>query len=151
MDTHSPSPPPIDGDTIAALIPASQTLLFWIQRSLNRNVVVYVATEDGSVDAYWLMFEKATTGAEGTMSVPTEPLTATERRMAYGFTLDPAGTLSLSALPSRTFRVVGPPPHVSLGDSEIVGLFVQMKGGLIPRVHYVDVHFADGRVTREAK
>jgi len=136
----------MDSDAIAALIPSGQTLLFWVKRSTNRNVIVYVASGDASggvsVDAYWLMFEKA---AEGGV-VPTEPLTSMERRMAYGFTVDAEGCLSLAALPSRKLPIGGSPLRAHLdGGSEIVeGLFVQMKRGIVPRVDYVQVHLADG-------
>ncbi|TAJ15118.1 DUF4833 domain-containing protein [Marinilabiliaceae bacterium JC017] len=62
--------------------------LFYIQRSLNRNTVVYEANfdEQGNLDAanpvkiYWVMYEK-----EGNI----EELTYLERKFAYGINFHP--------------------------------------------------------------
>ena len=63
---------------------SAPNLLFYIGRSLNKNVVVYCYNKSGKnlnsdtpLSAYWIMREKENN--------PTEELTFMESKMAFGF------------------------------------------------------------------
>ena len=72
----------------------SSHLLFSIERSVNKNKVYYEAklNKDGTMDvktpvhAYWIVWEKDSTGKT------YEELDAIEKRLAYGFKLEPVVT-----------------------------------------------------------
>jgi hypothetical protein len=96
-------------------------LLFEIERSTNRNVVVCAARRDATdgfrldaaapVDAYWRDVEPETLRQNAARGLgERSELTALERRLAYGFDVGPLradGTaeLRLRALPARPLTV----------------------------------------------
>jgi hypothetical protein len=119
--------------------------LFVVERSTNRNVVLYEARmrKDGTLDrkepvrTRWKMVEKG----PGVY----EELTGFERDSAYGVETREAAadraTVGIKALSQRSIRIVKKPdacPHalVQMGDREIFleKVFVKASGGLIPSV-----------------
>ena len=116
-------------------------LLFFVSRSLNRNVVVY-SLHDGNVQAQWLMYEKAS--PEG--HVPTEELNLIERNSAYGFEIQ-GQQMTLKALSDRSM-IIGldesSQAAAFFGDRKVLSVHVVMASGIIPRVDHVVVSFGDG-------
>lgn len=123
--------------------------LFTLGRSKNKNVVKYAVrtTRDGHLDhadpveAYWLML--AENGRR-------EPLTWTEQRLAYGFSVSKltSDTLSLhlTACPARELRVRATESGYR-AELAIAGqpaflrrIFVKTEEGLLmPHVVYVEI------------
>lgn len=127
---------------------ASPGELFRIERSKNRNVVVYRAqgssrglSKAAPVSAYWLMLAE-----DG----HREELTWAERRLAYGFEVSDVTSercrLTLRACSRRAlsvervdgaFRALG---QVAGERALLERIFVQTReGALLPSVQYVDL------------
>ena len=127
-------------------------LVFFIERSTNANVVAYYTGEGDALCATWLMYAKQQQPSRN--APPTEALTAMEESVAYGFDVRDGGggmeppKLRLRAVPARTFTLQfthGRFVAMTEAGDEVVSVFVQMKRGLLPRVDYVQLRFADGR------
>lgn len=151
----------------AALAGSTQEL-FRIDRSTNRNAVVYAArvATDGEIEranpvtAYWMMNEN---GGK------REELTFMERSLAYGFTTseDEAGVLlKLAAFDQRTLRLVRRGSRY-LATVRIAGkiavlrrIWVQADESLLgPQVRYIELEGHESstgerlteRITRDAR
>jgi len=131
----------------ANALPARE--LFTLGRSKNKNVVRYAVrtTRDGHLDraepveAYWLMLAE-----DGRR----EPLTWTEQKLAYGFSVTRLAsdtlTLHLSACPSRELHVrateAGFRAELSIARQAafLRRIFVRTEEGLLmPRVLYIEI------------
>jgi len=129
--------------------------LFYIQRSLNTNTVVYVARlrEDGRLEprrpvaAFWRVFERG-----GRRSA----LTWAEARLAYGVRAEPMGggrfRLHLVSRPGRSAELYQDPGGglhlegtVAGRRAELICAFVQLEDdrAALPEVAYVDLYGRD--------
>lgn len=92
---HNGNPPNMI-DVVRSLFP-DQTVLFIVERDVNRNVVVYTLDKTrANVHVFWVMIpssapfythDSAHTQEIDLGNIHTEDLTAIENRMAYGVTL----------------------------------------------------------------
>ncbi len=139
--------------------------LFTIQRSLNKNLLVYEAratpegfSEKEPIYVYWLMNEK---------SGEAEPLTKIEKAWAYGVSVKEVNgeevVFSLKALPSREIRVrrdyhggqerVRAILPISGQTCELKEVYIQTEGkGLVPTVLFTElkgISLKDGLVVTE--
>jgi hypothetical protein len=137
----------------AAATPKEQEL-FRIERSTNRNVVIYGVrlAADGSidhanpVDAHWRLL------AEDGRS---EDLTWLEKQFAYGYSVEQKQEgvlLKLTAVPRRTLRIVKNGPafqaELALGTRRTVlrRIWVQADGTVLgPHVRFIDLYETDAR------
>lgn len=152
----------------SALRATSSLELFRIERSTNRNAVVYAARvgKDGELDAanpvtaFWIMNE-----AGGVR----EELTFLERSFAYGYATsrDDAGVvLRLTAFDQRALRVVRrgdrfvATVRIAGRTAQLRRIWVQAEGGLLgPSVRYVQLDGVDAttgeplseRITRNTR
>lgn len=136
-----------------------RTRLFHIEISTSENVVVFDALHGGEgfdrnrpIDVHWIMRAK-----EG----QREELTWLERRMAYGIGIKrqsfPEIVFHLVSLPERpitaTLGPSGPAASMEIGGRQatLQRVFVSVKEGLVPGVHYVEVRGVtdDGEEVRE--
>lgn len=139
--------------------PAGNVRLFAIRRSLNGNKVAYDLANraDGTFDeadpirVYWLL-EKG----------GTEPLSGPERSRAYGVKVHVAAPnvirFTLKPLPTRVIDVRKEGGEIQAtaviaGEKAVVDdIFVDAGGGLLPKVHYVEItgrSLLDGKERRE--
>lgn len=127
---------------------AARAELFRIERSKNKNVVVYRAHQVQSglraaspISAYWLMLAE-----DGRR----EELTWAERRLAYGFEVTDVSAercrLTLSACSQRSLRVERADEgfratcHIGGQRAVLQRIFVQTReGALLPGVQHVDL------------
>ncbi len=132
--------------------PTDKDLIFYIQRSMNHNTVVYVAKRDSSgklarkkpIDVFWRRFS-----SDGKRS----KLTYIERTMAFGVVAKNSGSQSgefkvnLVSYPTkkgtlRLDKTNRPVILTMLGNHKVrlIFAFIQLKGsGAIPKIVYVDV------------
>jgi len=133
-------------------IPADNDLLFYIQRSMNRNTVVYVARRGPTgkfvtknpIDVFWRRF-----ASDGKL----RKLSYIERTMAFGVDIeksnrpDEAFKANLVSYPSEKgilkLDSANNPVIISMMGSHKVRLiyaFIQLKGkDVIPKIVHVDV------------
>lgn len=144
-------------------LPDEPNQLFYIERSVNSNTVVYAArlnaqgTFDAKapVDAYWRWFN---------VDGHKKPLNFVERMMAYGVHVDPveAGkplTFSIVPLPERKITLAmgtdhRPEARMKVGDHvvRLVYVYLNVIDGLIPKVPSLDIFGTDivtGKAIRE--
>ena len=145
-------------------IPNEPNQVFYLQRSLNSNTVVFTALFDGNgilkkkrpAQVYWRRYN--TTGER-------KPLKVIEQRFAYGMNMsrgDVAGEydVSLKPLPDFRMRLVQKGPgkaelltRIGGRDARAVYAFVTVDDtGLIPKVIALSVHgidLATGRAISE--
>ena len=137
----------------ASLCESTVAPLFVIQRSLNRNEVVYdLRLKDSKIDLelplddYWRMWAK--TGQR-------EELTGFERTRAYGYEIRSAGpetlTFVLVSLRSHPIEV----KRKVTGEfvavfpilkrlAQLTTVFIQLKsGGILPRIDWIEVRGRD--------
>jgi len=130
--------------------PRNKNLLFTIERSKNRNQVVYEARRSGDgfdtkdpIKVYWIMVEK---GGK------TEGLNAIEKKSAYGISVDSASkdkvVFNLKALKKRTIEAVfdkGQARAVMTINGEkcyLQSVYIEAKErslNPIPKVLYIDI------------
>jgi hypothetical protein len=139
-----------------------ETIAFIIERSLNKNIVVYEGLiheeskqlrTDKPIDAYWLDIDPAyveKNRKNGKMHDRDE-LNLIERKMAYGVSWEPIEeeeggyTMTLVALPKRKgiFKLVNGTPkaimEINGQQCYMQSIYVESKQGMIglPRVVYV--------------
>jgi hypothetical protein len=146
-------------------VPNEPNMLFYIQRSVNSNTVVYAAhidsrghiDPDTPVDAYWRWYN---------VDGHRKPLNLIERMIAYG--VKPAGhggsegavAFKVAALPQREILLVQdkegrPEALVQFGDrrTKLVYVYLQVDdSGLLPKVTAMDLFGIDkltGKPLRE--
>lgn len=139
-----------DSDVVQDVRGRIPNLLFLVERSKNRNVVVYEANMEGSnlnsgdpVRVYWIMYEKS--------GNPTEDLNFLERRSAYGITVQ-AGeqeghfivTLPSFSRPIEVYidenGVAVAVTQVNEGRAKLDRIYIKATDGWgLPKVEYVDV------------
>jgi hypothetical protein len=137
-------------------VPSEPNMLFYIQRSVNSNTVIYAAKLDAHgrldtrspVDAYWRWYN---------VDGHKKPLNFIERMMAYGINSveqsSPAGafTFKIAALPERTLtldRDSGgrPAAFAKFGNrqAKLVYVYLQVDDkGLMPSVTAMDLFGTD--------
>ena len=130
-------------------VPTDKDLLFYIQRSLNRNTVVYVARRGPTgefaskkpIDVFWRRF--ASDGKRRKLSY-------IERSMAFGVDVEKSNKAikaNLVSYPTKkgvlTIDSANKPAIIAMMGSHKVRLiygFIKLKGkDLIPKIVYVDV------------
>ena len=146
--------------------PQSPTLVFYLQRSMNANTIVYEAAvrPDGSIDgrapisAYWLRFSNAGERRE---------LSWVERHFAFGPIAEPdraskgVWTVRVAGYDRRTARLMldrnGRPAligEVSGRTAKLVSAYLHLdEDGSVPKVTSVElfgVDVADGSALHEA-
>jgi hypothetical protein len=137
--------------------PQNSSLLFHVERSTNKNKVYYEAKQnkDGALDAktpvyaYWIMWEKDSTGKT------REELNGVEKKMAYGFKLEPGigaqhKTMKLVSCPKRPIDVY---VHNGKAVAEmtingkqaiLIKMFISSKETiLLPKVKYLELFGKD--------
>jgi len=145
--------------TLLALnaFPQNSSLIFHIERSTNKNKVYYEAKQnkDSTLDAktpvyaYWIMWEKDSTGKT------REELNGIEKKMAFGFKLEPGisaqhKTMKLVSCPKRPIDV-----YVKKGKAVaemtingkqaiLVKMFISSKETrFLPKVNYLELFGKD--------
>ena len=124
-------------------------LLFYIQRSLNTNTVVYEANfdnngiliKDNPINTHWIMYEK---------NGELEALSYIEKKMAYGIKCIPTNTeqqfiIQLTADKTHSFILKQLAPFKAIITTEIDGitikltrLFVEADNSSIwPKINYI--------------
>lgn len=125
-------------------------LLFYVQRNLNRNTVVYEANFDANgylhsetpIKVYWMMYEE---------NGERQPLKSIERMMAYGVECFPVETavnqfqVQLAADKSHTFRLMQHIPFeaqliatINGATARLTRLYIQANNKSIwPKVDYI--------------
>lgn len=137
-------------------VPKEPNMLFYIQRSVNSNTVVYAARLDAQgrldqsdpVDVYWRWFN---------VDGHRKPLNFIERNMAYGVSLDRharapnAVAFKVEALPERKLLLRrdsrgGPEALIQIGNhlARLVYVYLQVDDrGLMPDVTSIDLFGID--------
>lgn len=129
-------------------------LLFYISRSLNKNVVIYSynksekkLNENNPINSYWIMREK-----EGN---PVEELTYFEKKMAFGLTIidtkDTECYFNVSALPNETLQLKLTNEgkfrcHYIYNQKEYIlkKVYVETdENSMIPKVNFVELYLQD--------
>jgi hypothetical protein len=158
-----------ESDTLPRLRPEFQTpgepnQLFYVQRSVNANTVVYAARLDARgdfdsrepVEGFWRWFN---------VDGHKKPLNFIERMMAYGVKADPPRknaprTFRIAALPERSLTLSfdaqkKPQALMRIGDRTVKVAYVYLQvveGGLTPDVPSLDILGTDtatGRAVHE--
>lgn len=158
-----------ESDTLPRLRPEFQTpgepnQLFYVQRSVNANTVVYAARLDARgdfdsrepVEGFWRWFN---------VDGHKKPLNFIERMMAYGVKTDPPRknaprTFRIAALPERSLTLSfdaqkKPQALMRIGDRTVKVAYVYLQvveGGLTPDVPSLDILGTDtatGRAVHE--
>ena len=133
---------------------SAPNLLFYIGRSLNKNVVVYCYNKSGKnlnsdtpLSAYWIMREKENN--------PTEELTFMESKMAFGFKIlevaEKSCYFNTTALPDETLQVKlnkeGKYRCYYIYEQKeyiLKKVFVETdEEGVIPKVKYIELYLQD--------
>ena len=133
---------------------SAPNLLFYIGRSLNKNVVVFCYNKNGKtldknspLNVYWIMREK-----EGN---PREEITFMESKMAYGHKIvdvnDKECYFTTSALPNETLQIKLNPEgkyrcYYIFEQKEYIlkKVFVETdESGMIPKVKYIELYLQD--------
>lgn len=135
-------------------------LLFYVKRSLNKNVVIYKynKTKDGKIDTanpihhYWIMREN-----KGEI----EELSFLEKKLAYGYTIT-------DFTPSTIDFLIKPIPYYPLQIVQykssyitkikikgewhpLVSVFVQLQKGFLKQVEYIDVFVKEDETVRKIR
>jgi hypothetical protein len=144
-------------------IPNEPNQLFYIERSVSSNTVIYAARLDAGgnidrnapVEAFWRWYR---------VDGHKKPLNFIERMLAYGVRAEPthAGepiTFTIAALPDRTFTLdfdnMGHPEALLQAGAhtiKIVYVYLEVIDGLIPKVPSLEVFGVDkasGHAIRE--
>lgn len=158
-----------ESDALPRLRPEFQTpsepnQLFYVQRSVNANTVVYAARLDAQgdfdsrepVEGFWRWFN---------VDGHKKPLNFIERMMAYGVQTDPPRkdaprTFRIAALPERNLTLSfdsqkKPQALMRIGDRNVKVAYVYLQvveGGLTPKVPSLDILGTDtttGRAVHE--
>jgi len=139
------------------VFPQSSHLLFKIEHSTNKNKVYYEAKQNknGTLDAktpvhaYWIMWEKDSTGKT------REDLNAVEKKMAFGFKIEPVSgtqhqTMKLVSCPKRPIDVY---QQKGKAVAEIIingkpaildKIFISAREAvLLPKVNYLELFGKD--------
>src|SRR5579871_125886 len=137
-------------------VPNEPNMLFYVQRSVNANTVVYTAHLDGQglpaaenpIDVYWRWYN---------VDGHRKPLNFIEREMAYGVTVDDATHASgsrgfeVAALPKRKL-ILGqdskgkPEALIQMGSrlAKLVYVYLNVDdSGLMPSVKSIDLFGVD--------
>jgi hypothetical protein len=131
-------------------VPAEPNMLFYLQRSLNANTVVYAANMRGSgfdvrepVSVFWRLYKYP--------GAPKDSLTFIERTLAYGVRVKTATEKMASAeiisLPGREVEIDldgegRPEAVITMGShrAKLVSVYLNIDNrGLIPRVIWADI------------
>jgi len=136
-------------------IPDEPNQLFFVQRSVNSNTVIYAANLDAQgnidrkspVDAFWRWFN---------VDGHKKPLNFIERMLAYGVRVNPAApkgpiTFTIAALPDRPLRLSlddkgHPEALMQIGTRTVKVVYVYLEvidRGLTPEVPWLDVFGID--------
>lgn len=135
-------------------LPDEPNQLFYIERSVNSNTVVYTASLDpqgvidpkAPVDAYWRWFN---------VDGHKKPLNFVERMMAYGVHVDRTETgkpptFSIVPLPERKITLAmgadhRPEARMKIGDHivRLAYVYLNVIDGLIPKVPSLDIFGTD--------
>jgi len=138
-------------------VPKEPNMLFYIQRSVNSNTVIYAARVDGQgrldqsepIDVYWRWYN---------VDGHRKSLNFIERAMAYGVSLDRHPTthpnavaFKVAALPERKLLLERdnrgtPEALIQIGSSlaRLVYVYLQVDdGGLMPDVTSIDLFGID--------
>ena len=132
-------------------------LLFYIKRSMNKNVVIYKynKTNDGKlnikdpIDQYWVLNKNKN---------KMVPLNILEKKLAYGFTITHqskrAIRFNIKSIPYYSLKIV---PFKNSFISQIkldgrwyplVSVYVKIKKGFIKKVEWVDVYIKENETVK---
>jgi hypothetical protein len=135
-------------------VPDDADMLFYVERSVNSNTVVYAANRDahGAIDAsspvvaFWRWFN---------VDGHKKDLNFIERMMAYGVRKNPPGprgqmTFKIAALPERTLTLDldengRPEALIQIGARtvKLAYVYLQVVDGLVPSVPALDIFGTD--------
>jgi len=135
-------------------------LLFYIKRSLNKNVVIYKynKNENGQLDSknpiehYWILKEQKNKIA---------PLNLLERNLAYGFTITHQSSkstrLNIKSIPYYPLKIV-PFKNSYIAQIKLdgkwchlVSVYVKLKQGFIKKVDWVDVNIKENETIQSRR
>ena len=124
-------------------------LLFYIKRSLNKNVIIYKYNKtekdrlniQDPIDHYWILKENKNKIA---------PLNFLEKKLAYGFTviyrnphfvqfiIKPLPSYPLKIVPFKTSYIA----QIKIDGRwyPLISVYVQLKKGFIKRVEWIEVY-----------
>ena len=130
----------------------AKTTLFVLERTTNKNQLIYERINNGKVEIhpYWQML--ATDGH-------LEELNSYERNKVYGTVVserDGSAQFIIKALPSYPFRVMAGDSFATMNllgkDRAVKRVFIHASSGLMPAITFIDIECEDAhvRLTSEA-